>query len=259
MNTENLRLPAALLCGVLLLPTLSSSAIAGADTSELLEAAIASPNRSAEDRARDSYRRPQKTLEFFGIGEDMRVLELVPGGGWYTHILGPFLREKGQLYLAVGYDPSRLKLQEEGLEYVLPAGSGFEFQRAEVPGYKFNLGPGNLGVDNLDMALTFRNVHNLTPAARKALNQAVYEALAPGGVYGVLGHTGRHMSPETAETWRRTDPVLIIKELLDAGFVFEAYSDLHHNPVDQLVHDTRHETLGTNSDRFTLKFRKPVN
>jgi predicted methyltransferase len=65
------------------------------------------------------------------------------------------------------------------------------------------------------------------------------------------------MEAFNAETWRRVDPVLIIKEMLDAGFEFVDYSDLHAIANDGLVHDTTHESLKTNSDRFTLKFRKP--
>jgi predicted methyltransferase len=74
----------------------------------------------------------------------------------------------------------------------------------------------------------------------------------------VVDHTRRHNDPTTSENWRRIDPVIIIKEALDAGFEFEAFSDLHFRPDDELRFDSQRPTVGGYSDRFTLKFRKPT-
>jgi predicted methyltransferase len=108
------------------------------------------------------------------------------------------------------------------------------------------------------MVLTFRNVHNMTPNARAMLNKAVFEALRPGGVYGIVDHTRRHNEPTSPENWRRIDPVVVIKEALDAGFVFDAFSDLHYRVDDELRYDSQASSLAGYSDRFTLKFRKPA-
>jgi predicted methyltransferase len=78
------------------------SSAAHADLKATLEAAMASDIRSADERARDAQRKPLETLEFFGLKEDMRVLELLPGGGWYTKLLAPTLADKGKLYVAIG-------------------------------------------------------------------------------------------------------------------------------------------------------------
>jgi len=131
------------------------------------------------------------------------------------------------------------------------------FKKTELPGYIFHIDNVDLEVENADLVLTFRNLHNLDVAARKAVNGAVYRALKPGGIYGIIDHTKRHMEPFTAETWRRVDPVMIIKEMLETGFEFLDYSDMHAIAADGLVYDTTHESIKTNSDRFTLKFRKP--
>ena len=111
---------------------------------------------------------------------------------------------------------------------------------------------------NVDMALTFRNVHNMTPAARAMLNKAVFASLKAGGVYGIVDHTRRHNDPTSDENWRRIDPVIIIKEALDAGFQFEAFSNLHYRPDDELRYDSQRPSIAGYSDRFTLKFRKPA-
>ncbi len=107
------------------------------------------------------------------------------------------------------------------------------------------------------MVLTFRNVHNISKSSRAELNKAVFDALKPGGIYGIIDHTRRHMAPITRETWRRADPVEIVKEALDAGFEFVGFSDLHYRPDDELRYDTTRPSIDRFSDRFTLKLRKP--
>jgi len=220
-----------------------------------IEKAVASTTRTDEEKARDLSRKPAETLEFFGIEEDMRVLELMPGGGWYTKILNEIVKDKGQLYIALG--TQRLDFEDAAFEKVKITGTGYGFERTDAPGFVANLTPGDFEVKDLDMVLTFRNAHNLTTETRAQLNSDIFSALAPGGIYGVIDHTLRHMEPRSAVTWRRTDPVQIIKEALGAGFVFEAYSDVHYRSNDGLEFDSRHETIKGNSDRYTLKFRKP--
>jgi len=95
-------------------------------------------------------------------------------------------------------------------------------------------------------------------AARRAVNKAVFKALKPGGVYGVIDHTKRHMEAYDDETWRRADPVQIIKELVSIGFEFVDYSDIHARAHDELIYDTTDDSVNRDSDRFTLKFRKPM-
>ena len=107
------------------------------------------------------------------------------------------------------------------------------------------------------MALTFRNLHDFSPESRKLLNTQVFKALKSGGIYGVVDHTRRHMEPYDAERWRRLDPVVVIKELQDLGFVFVDYSDLAYQPNDELKLDSTNPALNRNSDNFTLIFRKP--
>jgi predicted methyltransferase len=160
--------------------------------------------------------------------------------------------------LSVGTSRLEPKLDEFGLrDQIEIVGKVDGFNKTDMPGFIFDIDSVDLKVKNVDMALTFRNLHNLSASARKAVNDAIYKALKPGGIYGVIDHTKRHMEAFSAETWRRVDPVLIIREMLDAGFEFVDYSDIHAIAADGLVYDTRHDSIKTNSDRFTLKFRKP--
>ena len=112
------------------------------------------------------------------------------------------------------------------------------------------IGPFSLGVENVDAVLTFRNVHSFDAEGRANMHAAVFEALKPGGIYGVVDHTRRHMEADTGENRRRVDPVLAIKEILDAGFEFEDYSDLHFRADDELRYEVGRRTVTGNTDRF---------
>lgn len=224
-----------------------------------IDSALQSEIRTADDKARDTSRSPAETLAFFEVNPSSKVLELMPGGGWYTKILGTLLKEKGALYLTIGANPDRLKLEKHGLTHVKIVGSDISLSPTPERGiYKLDGDqPADFGVNDLDNVLTFRNWHNLDQETRLALNKAAFNALKSGGVYGVIDHTKRHMQPFDAELWRRLDPVQMIKEIQSVGFVFEDYSNIHARPNDGLIYDSTHESINRDSDRFTLKFRKP--
>lgn len=230
---------------------------AQADWEERMSAALEAESRPAADKARDANRRPQETLKFFGLQEDMRVLELLPGGGWYTRLLAPVLKDSGKLYVAVGTTGIEGGLlKEPGFDEVEVASMKGEFTRPEGS-RRFDINNMSLEVKRIDLALTFRNQHNLSPSGRAQMNQAVYKVLKPGGLYGVVDHTRRHMGEDTSESWRRIDPVLVIKEVQAAGFELVDFSDLHHRPDDELRYEVGRKTVSGNTDRFTLLFRKP--
>ena len=225
---------------------------------EKIEAAVKGDVRTTEEKARDAERKPRQTLEFLGLRDDMRVVELVPAGGYYTKILAPVLADNGQLYVALGTRTIEPMLKE------VPALSKVKLAPTDAkminsPGQMglFDLGEFSLGVKDVDLVLTFRNYHNLTPAARANLNRAVFAALKSGGHYGILDHTRRHNEPDSSENWRRMDPVLVIKEVQAAGLVLEDFSNLHFTPDDELRYEVGRKSVTGNTDRFVLRFRKP--
>lgn len=217
--------------------------------------------RTAEEKARDNNRKPLQTLSFFGLKEDMKVIELVPAGGWFTKILGPVLRDKGVLYITqpgqyAGATGEVLKLP--GLDKVKTLDWG-QWDGELEAGVRTLPPPGKWDIDDADLVLTFRNYHNFSEQARAVLNQSVFAALKPGGHYGILDHTRRHMEPEYRENGRREDPVAVIKEVQAAGFVFVDYSNIHYTPDDELRYEVGRVSIANNSDRFTLLFKKPEN
>lgn len=222
-----------------------------------VEAALADESRPAEDRIRDENRRPLETLNFFGLKDNMRVLELIPGGGWYTRVLAPVLAKNGKLYVALGTGRvSENVLNSPGFDQVEVLTTSDNLRRPEGSRY-YVLDDFEFGVSRLDMVLTFRNLHNFDVDSREKMNRQVFAALKPGGLYGVVDHTARHMEPANHENRRRVDPVLIIKELLDSGFEFVDYSDLHYRADDELEYEVGRRSVTGNTDRFTLLFRKP--
>ncbi len=226
---------------------------------EKIRSAMTSPNRTPEEIARDGNRKPVETLAFAGLTGDMDVLEIVPGGGWYTKLLAPALAEDGSLTVWVGIERLADRMDQPGLEKVKRVADDVVIQATDQRGI-YGLPDSaerSLGKDDFDAALTFRNLHNLTPEARAILNRAVFRALRPGGVYLVVDHTRRHMQPDDPENRRRLDPVVAIEEALAAGFELDGWSDLHYRPDDELRYEVGRKSVTGNTDRFTLSFRKP--
>jgi predicted methyltransferase len=243
---------------------------------EALQKAVAGPQRSEANRARDAYRHPVKTLAFIGVKQSDTVVELWPGGGWYTEILAPYLADKGRLIAAA------------------PAGRGAEsmakrfdanptlFGKVERANFPTVLGGTGVTPGTADVVLTFRNVHNwkmgyMHPEKAdysEAAFREIFEMLKPGGVLGIEDHR----LPESASAERERDSGYIkastVRELAEkAGFRFDAASEVNANPKDTADWEkgvwtlpptlalgdkdrARYTAIGE-SDRMTLRFVKP--
>ena len=226
-------------------------------TTQKITDAISDERRTEAEVARDKNRRPLETLKFFGLQDDETVLELLPGGGWYTKILGPVLAEKGKLYLSLGTTRAEQLIADDpafGSSEVIPFDG---LTRSETEERRYTAPEFSFGVRKVDLVLTFRNYHNFDEAGRKNINQAAFEALKKGGRYGVIDHTRRHMQETNRESWCRMDPVKVIREIEEAGFRFVDYSDLHYRLDDELLYEVGRRSVAGNTDRFTLLFEKP--
>ncbi|MEM6581307.1 MAG: methyltransferase [Pseudomonadota bacterium] len=235
----------------------AGSALAQDQTQQKIEAALELDYRTEKDRARDRNRDPVDALEFMGFKDDMRVFEFGPGGGWYTMILAPVLKDNGEL--VVGYPRAWLAdiddlLATEPMSEVKQVDMDMGWDEEELV-YTFNeidFGPGEY-----DMFLNIRNYHNLSMDDRAAFNKAVYDSLKPGGTFVIIDHTRRHMQDDDPENWRREDPVLVLVEVQDAGFELEKYSDMFYRADDTLEYEVGRRTVTGNTDRFFFVFRKP--
>jgi len=227
------------------------------DVEASLKKAMKSSIRTEKDIARDYNRQPIETLKFFGLRSNMKVIELIPGGGWYTKLLAPVLAKKGEFSVAIGTGGvSRSLVGKEGMDFLNIINDNANIHKKKGDRF-YSLEKFDLGQKDVDMVFTFRNYHNFGFEGRQLMNQAAFKALKSGGIYAVVDHTRRHMEKLNNENGRRVDPVLAIKEIQDAGFVLVDYSRLHYRADDELRYEVGRKTVTGNTDRFTLKFKKP--
>ena len=252
---------------------------ANTDTTALQQAAQ-NPARTEANKARDQYRHPVETLAFFGVTPQSTVVEISPGGGWYTEILAPLLAKEGKYYAA--HFPA-----SSTSEYATRNLKAFKDKLASDPIYsqvvvtEFSPLPNQqvAPANSADVVLTFRNLHNwYMQKGEQGMIDAFasfYAALKPGGVLGVV----EHRLPEDKKTadWLKSGyfPQSLAVELAQkAGFVLEESSEINANPKDTADHPggvwTLPPTLSQKeqdkekylaigeSDRMTLKFRKPA-
>ncbi len=268
---HRIRLPLSVLLTVSIVAISSTRFEAAADdtsTTASLRAAIAGPQRSEANKARDKYRHPLKTLTFFGIKPEMTVVEISPGTGWYTEILAPFLKDHGKLYEAVG-GGTGAKTFEEKLK-ADPAVYGQVIVTTLQPPAETEIAPAG----SADMVLTFRNVHDWIPrGTSEDYFKAFYRALKPGGILGVTDHRAdpsQPQDPKAKNGYVRQDYMVQLAER--AGFKLAGTSEINANPKDQRDHPVwnlpptlrqgdkdraKYLAIGE-SDRMTLKFVKPT-
>lgn len=268
--------------------TRSSGGDASASAHERLVAVLDDPRRD-EDRARDEYRHPLETLEFFGIAPDMTVADVFPSGGWYTRILAPYTAGDGG-YIGLQYSEATL-MGVYGRRFEGPMRAEFEAftqdypdaVRADAPdvtnvaGYILGSVPPE-AAGAADAVLFIRAVHNLVRT--DAVDQAMADTwtlLKPGGVVGVVQHRAKPDAPDAyvdgEKGYLREADVIALFEA--AGFVFEESSEINANPRDRANYPNGVWTLPPSltlglldrddylaigeSDRMTLRFRKPGN
>lgn len=240
-----------------------------------LRTALAHPLRTDADKARDEARHPYETLEFFGVKPDQTVLELWAGGGWYTRVLAPYIAPAGKLHVTTFQRDSEReyyrKMAAGMYEYVGQFEQGSALNVIEV-----NPAAIDFAVDGqVDVALTFRNIHNWVGAGiDKAVYEATFKALKPGGVFGVVEHRGTTgMTREESAKSGYMDQATVIADIEAVGFKLVETSEINANPKDTKDHPEGVWTLPPSlrlgevdrekyvaigeTDRMTLKFVKP--
>jgi predicted methyltransferase len=246
-------------------------------TAEDLTAILAGDQRSSEERARDVYRHPKETLLFFGIRPEMKVLEVWPEPGWYTEILAPLLRAKGTYYAGViAVDPANKHSVQRLEEFRAKLAARPDlYDRAVVVTFPNDVGTA-VPAGSLDMVLTFRNIHNwMYQGTAPQMFAAMFRALKPGGILGVVEHRGNPAVPQDPKAKSGyVNEDYAIKLIEAQGFRLEAKSEVNDNPKDTKDYEQgvwtlpptyrlgdkdreKYAAIGE-SDRFTLRFEKPA-
>ena len=245
-----------------------------------LDAVLAGSWRDPANVARDGYRHPKETLTFFGLSPAQTVIEITPGGGWYSEILAPYLRDGGQ-YIAAVVDPAAVaegrsrdyqQKNNTTLETKVGAASA-QYGKAKVVGYDPKapvFGP----ADSADLVLTFRNVHNWRSAGQaEGMFKGFFAVLKPGGVLGVVEHRAKTDVPADDKSGY-VGQAQVIAMAETAGFKLQEKSEVNVNPRDtkdypngvwtlppvndhEAADDAKYKAIGE-SDRMTLRFVKPA-
>lgn len=269
---------AALACLAAFAAAAAEPPVTDTETLATLDKVLAGDHRSAENKARDKFRHPKETLQFFGFRQDMAVMEVSPGGGgWYTEVLAPALRERGR-YVAAAWDPNDTGeyAKKNSKKFADKLASRPElYDRAKVTALQAPNALKPVPDGTMDMVLTFRNIHGwMGDDAADAMFKAMYAALKPGGILGVAEHrakTDKPQDPKAESGYVREDYAIALIE--KAGFKLIGKSDVNANPKDTADHPNgvwslpptlqggdvdraKYLAIGE-SDRFTLRFRKP--
>jgi len=252
----------------------STASLAAAAADPALVSAVASPQRNPAHVARDPARHPVEELTFFGLAPTMTVVELWPGGGYWTDILGPYLAPRGQYYIALPV-PGNAE-EDAGVKRFRERIAGEKDRLGTI--HETTLGKGHIDIappGSADLVLTFRNLHNWMEDgfADEAL-AACFKALKPGGVLGVEAHRGRNDQPQDPKAksgYVRQDYAIAMAK--KAGFEFVGASEVNANPRDTKdwvdgvwtlpptltkgdKDRAKYVAIGE-ADNFVLKFRKP--
>ena len=253
---------------LLILLTLTITPLASHD----LKGAVASEDRNPKNTLRDSSRNPVETLSFFGIESDMVVIELSPGGGWYTEILANYIHYPGTLMAAHWSKDSEIAYYRRGrANFEKKMSNNPMYGRVEIVDLYSELAEEN----SVDAVLTFRNLHNWLGPNLDNIFSNTFKSLKPGGVFGIVEHRAK---PGTSmEMMKKSGYVTeahAIKIAKKHGFELAAKSEINANPKDTADHPKGVWTLPPNyrlkdkdrekysdigeSDRMTLLFKKPI-
>lgn len=248
------------------------------DTASLLDKVLTGDHRSEPNKARDKYRHPKETLLFFGLKPEMTVVEITPGAGWYTEVLAPVMKDRGQFYGAIyqvtDSSPEIIK-RLDGMYRGLLSAKPELYSKVQISAFNPQA-PVFAPAGSADMVLTFRNVHNWAKAGSvDAMFKGFYDALKPGGVLGVVEHRakpGTSFQTQIDSGYMTEEYVLEVAK--KAGFKLVNKSEINANPKDTADHPGGVWNLPPNlrgvadadkpkylaigeSDRMTMKFVKP--
>jgi predicted methyltransferase len=220
-------------------------------------AAVADKGRPDADKERDANRKPAEVVAFAGIKKGDKVVELLPGGGYFTRIFSKVVGDKGVVYALA---PPRRPDAPAGAPDPAAAVTAIAADHKNVK--VGSITDGNWAPEPVDVVWTsdnYHDVHNRPNADLMAFNKHAFDALKPGGTYIVIDHAAAPGSGlKDTSTLHRIDPEAVKSEVTAAGFTFAGESDALRNPADPHTAGVRDPSIRGKTDQFVFKFRKPA-
>ena len=238
--------------------TVTVGAVANAKPDANQLAAVADKGRPATDTAADADRKPAEMLEFAGVKQGQTVVDLIPGGGYFTRIFSKAVGPKGTVY-AVGGPPRPVTDPAKPPPTPAQDAIAADPNYANVKSIHAPLQNGLSVPTPADLVWTSRNYHdvkNVPNVDMLKFDKAIYDALKPGGVFIVLDHAAAP-GAQVTNTLHRIDPAVVKQEVTAAGFKFEGESKVLANPADDHTTKVFEGGLRGKTDQFIYKFRKP--
>jgi predicted methyltransferase len=239
---------------------IAAAARAAPDVPADIAAAINDPARPESDRQRDANRKPADTLAFAGIKRGDKVAELIPGGGYFTRLLSGVVGERGRVYAVA--PPRRADAPADAPDPAArlnPITGDSRYRNVKVLVERVTALSVPEPVDVVWTSENYHDIHNIAGADLQAVNRAVFDALKPGGVYLVLDHSAAAGSGvRDTSTLHRIDAEAVKAEVLAAGFVLDAQSELLANPGDPRTLPVFDPSIRGRTDQFIFRFRKPA-
>jgi predicted methyltransferase len=237
----------------------SFPALAGDTVPAAIHDAVTDKSRPAADTQRDEQRKPAETMAFAGVKPHSTVIELMPGGGYFTRLLSKAVGAKGHLYALV--PALRPDAPPNTPDRSLPikaivAESGYGNVSILVQPIRALQLP--TGADLVWTSDNYHDVKNAQGIDMLAFNKSVFDALKPGGVYLIIDHAAAADAPaDVTSTLHRIRADTVQQEVLAAGFVLDSQSEMLHNTTDAHTLAVFDEAIRGKTDQFVLKFRKP--
>jgi predicted methyltransferase len=220
-----------------------------------LAAILDSDARPQADRERDAGRRPADVIQFFGIERGDRVADLLAGGGYWTRILVPLVGTEGQVL--AGNNPFFAEYYAEAFNALLAERPFARVVRIDGPVDEIAL-PADGSLDAVLMVMAYHDLF-LTDEDRGALNRKVFAALKPGGVYGIIDHeAGAGAGTSKIEDLHRIEKQTVVDEVEAAGFRLAGEADFLKNAADDHSAAIFAPAVAGKTDRFVLRFERPV-
>ena len=234
---------------------LAAGGVQAAAAPAYISAAIADSARPDSDRERDAQRKPAETLAFAGVKPGDQVLEIAPGKGYYTRLLSAIVGPKGKVTVYLVNSPPKPGAPPPAVQAIA---ADPHYSNVTLIMQRLTEAKPSAVFDLVWTTQNYHDLHNVPDLSMLAVNNAIFNALKPGGVYFVLDHAAEAGSGvRDTNTLHRIDEESVKNEVTSAGFKLAGESNILRNTADPHTDKVFEGPIQGHTDQFLLKFKKP--